>query len=267
MIDYHTHTSLCRHAGGTMDEYMAEAGRKGLRELGFADHFPLDALQYRPRCQVTMDFAELGGYMDAVRGLAQSSGGVTVKLGIEVDYLPGKEKLLRELLGRCPFDYVIGSIHFMDDWDFTHPVYADDYRNKDLGRLYRRYFDLVREACLSGLFDIIGHVDVIKKFGYFPVEDLEPFWLSTAAVLSETGTSVELNTAGRDAPVGEFYPHRRLLELCLKAGVAVTLGSDAHAPEQVGRYFPEAEQLLKEVGFQEIAVFSHRRRSAVKWEE
>ncbi|MEW5785347.1 MAG: histidinol-phosphatase HisJ family protein [Bacillota bacterium] len=264
MIDYHIHTPLCRHAVGSMGEYLAEAGRKGLIEIGFADHFPLGLLEYIPRSQVTMDPDELAGYMEDVRQLALSSAKITVKLGVEVDYLPGKERKLRELLSCYPFDYIIGSIHFLDDWDFTHPFYARDYQNRDLKRLYRRYFALVEEACLSGLFDLIGHIDVIKKFGFSPDEDLEPYWSRTASVLKETGTCLELNTAGRDAPVGEFYPHRRLLELCLEQGVAVTIGSDAHTPEQVGRHFPEAETLLKEIGFGEIAVFTNRRRGALK---
>jgi len=135
-----------------------------------------------------------------------------------------------------------------------------------MGLLYRRYFQLVEQACVSGLFDIIGHVDVIKKFGFRPLEDLEPYWVETARMLRETGTCIELNTAGRDAPVEEFYPDRRLLEICCTEGVSVTLGSDAHSPRQVGRYFAEAVAMLKEAGFRELTSFSRRNRSALKLE-
>ncbi len=266
MLDYHVHTALCRHAEGTLEEYLAEAERKGLTEIGFADHFPLGLLDYTPRAQVTMDPEELSGYIDTVLKLGASSGKVKVKLGIEVDYLPGKEENLREQLSRYPFDYIIGSVHFMDGWDFTHPVYAADYKNKDMGQLYGRYFKLVQQACLSGLFDIIGHVDVIKKFGFRPLEDLEPLWIETARMLRETGTCIELNTAGRDAPVEVFYPDQRLLELCLAEGVSITLGSDAHAPRQVGRYFSEAAAMLKEAGCSELVSFSRRRRATLKLE-
>lgn len=266
MLDYHIHTALCRHAEGVLDEYLAEAERKGLTEIGFADHFPLGLLDYKPRTQVTMDPEELAGYLDAVRKLGASSGKVIVKLGVEVDYLPCKEEMLREQLARYPFDYIIGSVHFMDGWDFTHPVYVEDYKTKDMGQLYRRYFELVQQACVSGLFDIIGHVDVIKKFGYRPLEKLEPLWIETARMLRETGTCIELNTAGRDAPVEEFYPDRRLLELCLAEGVSVTLGSDAHSPQQVGRYFAAAAAMLKEAGCRELVLFSRRNRTALKLE-
>jgi histidinol-phosphatase (PHP family) len=266
MIDYHLHTARCRHAHGAMKEYLAEARRKGLVEIGFADHFPLGLLGFTPRVVVTMEPAELAEYVADVRELAASSGGIAVKLGVEVDYLPGKAGNLASLLAAHPFDYVIGSVHFIDDWDFSHPSYAERYRTLDLSRVYRRYFELVWEACASGLFDIIGHVDVIKKFGFQPAEDLEPYWRETARVLRETGTCLELNTSGRDAPVGEFYPAAPFLEICREAGVVVTMGSDAHGAGQVGRYFAEGAALLRAAGYRELAVFAARRQSLVPLE-
>lgn len=266
MIDYHVHTALCRHAEGAMEEYLAEAEQKGLREIGFADHYPLGALGYIPRTQVTMDPPELKNYMEAVRRLSSLSGKVAVKLGIEVDYLPGKEELVREQLSRYPFDFIIGSVHFMDGWDFTHPIYADLYQSKDISLLYRRYYQLVQQACASGLFDLIGHVDVIKKFGFRPPESLEPIWKETARALKDSNVGLELNTAGLDAPVGEFYPERRFLEICCAEGIPITLGSDAHAPHQVGRHFAYALEALKEAGCRDLSSFDGRRRSALTLE-
>ncbi|MBW6464388.1 MAG: histidinol-phosphatase HisJ family protein, partial [Firmicutes bacterium] len=127
MIDYHLHTSRCCHAIGTLEEYLAEAMEKGLKEIGFADHFPLGLLDYTPRAPVTMNPGELEEYIDEVEALKSSTTAIKIKLGIEVDYLPGTEEKLEQLLKQYPFDFVIGSIHFMHDWDFTHPVYADTY--------------------------------------------------------------------------------------------------------------------------------------------
>ncbi len=263
MIDYHLHTSRCCHATGTMEEYLGEAVKKGLKEVGFADHFPLGLLDFTPRAKVTMEPAELDEYVQDVEDLKKSFSGLQVKLGIEVDYIPGTEEKLELLLKQYPFDYVTGSIHFMDDWDFTHPVYADTYKNRNIDELYRHYYKLVREVCLSGLFDIIGHIDVIKKFGYRPEDGLQSLWDETADLLKTTNTAIELNTAGRDAPVGDFYPDFPFLERCFRSGVPVTLGSDAHSPGQVGRYFPEALDLLKKAGYREIAVFRQRKRDAI----
>lgn len=261
MIDYHLHTARCCHAMGTLEEYLLEAESRQLAEIGFADHFPLGLLGFEPRKQVTMHPEELPVYMEQVNNLKKQSSSVKIKLGIEIDYIPGTEQQVEGLLGNYEFDYIIGSIHFMGDWDFTHPVYAEDYKHKDLDEIYNRYYGLLARVCKSGLFDIIGHIDVVKKFGYRPVNSLETTRLEIARILRETGTCLELNTAGRDAPVGEFYPDRDFLAMCHSEGVDVTLGSDAHAPEQVGRYFPEAVNLLKETGYRELAVFDQRKKS------
>jgi histidinol-phosphatase (PHP family) len=264
LIDYHMHTPLCHHALGEPAEYLTEACRQGLLEIGFADHYPLGLLGIELKNKVSMDPEELPGYISEIRALGEGQNRVRVKLGAEVDYLPEKEKALARLLDGAPFDFVIGSVHFIGDWDFTHPRHAEKYESADLPQIYRRYFELIWQACSSGLFDIIGHIDVIKKFGHrLPDREMEPFWKETARVLKENDICFELNTAGKAAPAGEFYPGRPLLELCREEGVPVTLGSDAHAPEQVGRYFDEARALLREVGYRELAVFTKRRRSSI----
>lgn len=263
MIDYHVHTSRCCHATGGPDEYLAVAEEMGLEEIGFADHFPLGLLDYVPRVQVTMLPEEIEGYLEQIEALKSRANKIKVRTGIEIDYLPGTEETLEKLLGQYKFDYVIGSIHFLDGWDFTHPVYADTYQERDLAQLYETYFNLIWSACRSGFFDIIGHIDVIKKFGYRPEGSLEAYWAETASTLAATGACFELNTAGRDAPVGDFYPDQRLLELALLKGVSMTVGSDAHSPEQVGRYFGEAKKMLMKLGYRELAVFSNRQKSTL----
>jgi len=263
MIDYHLHTPLCCHASGSLEEYLEEAERKKLSEIGFADHFPLGLLGYTPRNQVTMNPDELEDYIRQVEKLKTLSSDVTIKLGVEVDYIPGTETKLSDLLDTYSFDYTIGSVHFMDGWDFTHPVYAKDYENKNIESLYCRYFELVRDACCTGLFDIIGHIDVIKKFGYRLPDKLTPLWLEIVSLLGSTGTVLELNTAGRDALIGEFYPDTDLLKACRAENVPVTLGSDAHGPDQVGRYFNEAINILRAAGYSELTVFNRRAKSTV----
>jgi histidinol-phosphatase (PHP family) len=263
MIDYHLHTSRCCHATGRLEEYIAVAEKLGLEEIGFSDHFPLGLLGCTPRVQVTMKPEEIEAYLDQIEELKKNVQTIKIKTGIEIDYLPGTEEKLERLLEQYSFDYVIGSIHFMDGWDFTNPVYAETYKDRDPDSLYSAYFELVWSACRSGFFDIIGHIDVIKKFNFRPNGDIDHYRLETARVLAETGTSFELNTAGRDAPVGEFYPDRRLLELALANGVSLTTGSDAHSPGQVGRYFDEARELLQQIGYRELAIFSDRRKSSI----
>ncbi|NMA92170.1 MAG: histidinol-phosphatase HisJ family protein [Firmicutes bacterium] len=267
MIDYHIHTSLCGHARGTPYQYLIAAREKAITEIGFADHFPLALLGCNSGDKVSMEPEELAGYIAEVHRLDSLFPEMTVRLGVEVDYLPGQDGLIAEQLSRYPFDFVIGSVHFIGSWDFTHPAREREYRHKNLQKLYDDYFKLVWDACRSRLFDVIGHLDIVKKFGYLlPEAEMEPYYLETARVLKESGTCLELNTAGRDAPVKQFYPGRQGLEIFCREGIPITLSSDAHAPQQVGRYFTEAVELLRRVGYRELTGFCRRRRVTIDLE-
>jgi len=261
MIDYHIHTPLCRHAEGKMEDYLEEATRRGLEEVGFADHFPLKMLGVVPEIPVTMEPEELSYYVEKVKELSYRAP-VQVKLGIELDYFPGKTEVTAEVLQGLPFDYIIGSVHYINDWDCTHPLYSEEYHKRSLEEVYRDYFALIENACRSGLFDIIAHVDVVKKFGHRVADDVaHDFYRHIAKVFQETNMCLELNTAGWDNKANELYPALELLRECVKKGVGVTAGSDAHAPNQVGRYFDRLEKILKKEGISHLLKFKDRKKS------
>lgn len=257
MIDYHIHTKRCRHARGEMAEYVVEAEMKKLAEIGFADHFPLDLLGYTPQEQVTMESNELSGYFREIAELRHIAP-FPVRAGLEVDYIPGREKQAAAALAGLELDYVIGSVHFLGDWDFTHPRFADHYHKIDVGEVYERYFQTVEDLAKSGLFDIVGHLDVVKKFAHYPSVPWDHLVEKVCRTLKKYGLCVELNTAGWRAPAREAYPGVSILEHVRDLGIPVTLGSDAHCPEDVGYKFREAVYLLKKLGIKEIATFSKR---------
>ncbi len=260
MIDYHVHTPLCGHARGQPEQYVEEGVRRGLAEMGFADHFPLKALGYAPRNPVTMEPGDLPAYVENIKRAAAGAP-FPVKLGVEVDYLPGKMEAAAGILEKYPFDYVIGSVHFVGTWDCTHPLERQEFQRRPLSELYRDYFELIWEACYSGLFDIMAHVDAIKKFGYRPhPEHLVPLYRKTASVLRETGICLEVNTAGLDAEARELYPSTELLRECLRQGVELTAGSDAHAPAQVARHFPQVRRMLQKEGVDRLVTFTGRQK-------
>lgn len=263
MHDYHIHTSRCGHATGTMAEYLASAERKGLAEIGFADHFPLGMLGVVPQAPVSMQPEELDDYIQDVRVL-QASASIPVRLGVEMDYLPGKEKETAALLARYPFDYVIGSIHFLEGWDFTHPDHVDRYETMNMDKLYEQYFAVVQQLAGSGLFNIVGHLDVVKKFAFFPRRKWGHLLDATCQALKAADLCVEFNTAGWRAPVGEAYPGFVLLEKLLDSGIPVTFGSDAHRPCEVGSGIGRAMLLLNKLGFREIATFAEGKRKMQK---
>ncbi|MDI6873584.1 histidinol-phosphatase HisJ family protein [Candidatus Solincola sp.] len=260
LVDYHLHTPRCGHAVGDLEEYVARAMRLGLSEVGFSDHFPLLHLQDPT---LSMGLEELPEYVREVSRLAESVSGIRVRLGIEVDYLPGYEERTAEILSAHAFDYVMGSVHFLDGWGFDDPRYVEGYRGRDLHALWARYFQVLGDAAECGLFDVLAHPDLIKKFGFRPRGDVGPLYESCLDRVAAAGLAVEVSTAGLSKPVGEMYPGEDFLRLCRERGIPVTLGSDAHSPEEVGRDYGAAVELLSRVGYREIALFERRRRTLV----
>lgn len=261
MPDYHMHTSLCGHASGDMTGYVEEALKKGLLEIGFSDHVPMYWLAAHLRdAGLAMDETSFPGYVARVLHLREENPSIGIGLGVEVDYIPGWEKEAAKIISEYPFDYIIGSVHYIDGWGFDNPGLTGEYSRRQLGEIYRQYFDLICSAAKSGLFDVIAHPDLVKKFGYrlspAPVE----LYRQAARAFAGAGVCVEVNTAGLRAPAGEIYPSLEFLRLCCSEGVPVSTGSDAHSPDLVGANFSEAGALLREAGYREVTLFRERKR-------
>ncbi|MCG3176738.1 MAG: Histidinol-phosphatase [Candidatus Omnitrophica bacterium] len=255
-VDYHMHTPLCGHATGEPSAYVEQALRVGLSEIGFSDHAPLVS---HPDPRYTMSMEQLPLYhrmMDEVRGRYP---GYTIKVGLEADYLPGYEDRTRAILEAYPYDHVIGSIHFIDNWAFDDPDERVRWKDKDINRVYRDYYDLLRRSASSGLFDIMGHVDLVKKFGHRATEDLGAEIEHTARVFKDSGVTVEINTSGLRKPANEIYPSLSVLKIYQRAGVPITFSSDAHDPGDVGRDYDKAAELALAAGYREYRVFRARK--------
>ncbi len=261
LIDYHIHTVRCGHAEGRMEEYAARALELGLGEIGFSDHFPLLHME---DATLSMGLDELPVYVREVGELRELFPGLPIKLGIEVDYLPETASRLPSLLDAYPFDYVMGALHFVDGWGFDDPRYLYGYEGRDLLALWERYFELLGEAAESGLFDVLAHPDLIKKFGFRPEADVRPLYKGCLDRVAAAGVVVEVSTAGLRKPAGEIYPGEDFLRLCRERDIAVTLGSDAHHPREVGEGFGEALRLLRRVGYEELTTFSGRGKSSLE---
>lgn len=261
-MDYHLHTQRCGHATGRIAEYIESARTRGLREVGFADHIPQYFLPRDRRDPgLAMGEEELGAYVEEVQEAASAAKDVVIRLGIEADYAPGHEEKLRAILDRYPFDYVLGSVHYLDGWGFDNPAEAEGYSGRDIDTLYREYFLLIQKMVATGLFDVVAHPDLMKKFGYRPRANIHGLYEETVRMIAAAGLVVEVNTAGLRQPVGEIYPAPAFLELCCRYGVPVILGSDAHRPEDVGRDIDRTAEILRKVGYREVAVFQKRRRT------
>ena len=255
--DYHMHTPLCGHAIGEPQEYAQQAISVGLKEIGFSDHAPfLHMLDPR----VTMNRSQLPDYYRMIEDVRHRfKSNLTIKVAIEADFIPGYEPKTKELLAEYPYDYVIGSVHFIKDWGFDNPDERAKWKDTDVNQVYRDYYDLLRRSAQSKLFDIMGHVDLVKKFGNRATEDMTDEVKKTAKVFKDSGVAVEINTSGLRKPVAEIYPSLWNLEIYAKAGIPLTFGSDAHDPKDVGKDFSAAAELAKKAGFKNYVLFKNRK--------
>ncbi len=261
--DYHMHTPLCRHARGEPSDYARRAVAIGLTEIGFSDHSPTwqdDFDDWR------MLAGELDQYVEKVRKAQRDFPQLTIRLALEADYLPGQEDWIRELAARHPWDYFIGSVHYVSDsWAVDNPNKLSEWKNRDPWEVWSVYFERLTKAAETGFFEIIGHADLPKKFGHKPSQDCTPLYEKFLDAAKKHNCAIELNTAGLRKDCKEIYPSREILQLAFQREVPITFGSDAHAPEEVGANFAEAIQLAREVGYQECCRFEQRKRQLVSF--
>jgi histidinol-phosphatase (PHP family) len=257
--DYHMHTPLCRHATGEPAEYARCALELGLKEIGFSDHSPMprdDFDDWRMRND------QLDEYVEKVRKTQRDFPQLTIRLALEVDYLPGGEDWIRKLAARHPWDYFIGSVHYVSDsWAIDNPQKISEWKKLDPFEVWSIYFERLTKAAETGFFEIIGHTDLPKKFGCRPPSDCTPLYEEFLNAAKENNCAIELNTAGLRKDCREIYPSRRILELAFQKGVPIAFGSDAHAPPEVGMNFTEAIQLARGVGYRECCCFAQRKRN------
>jgi histidinol-phosphatase (PHP family) len=259
IVDYHMHLRDPReqiaHDTWAVDPFVEVAREAGVDEIGFTEHvyyFKQTRSLWKVPYMTERCVYDIEAYVDAV--VAAKDRGLPVKLGLEVDYVPGREDETRKLLAPYPWDYLLGSVHFIDGFGIDgEPRLLDEV---GVEATWERYFETLALAAQSGLFDSLSHPDLVKIFGmrangfdYGTVTD----------AIAESGVAVEVSTAGLRKPVGELYPHPDFLAACRERDVPVTTGSDAHVPELVGRDFDRARELLRTAGYETVTVFEQRR--------
>ena len=258
--DYHTHTVLCKHAEGTTSEFRQSARDRGIPELCFTDHCPEPSgYDYRHR----MAAEQLPAYYDLVRPL-QDGKTPTVLLGLEADYWPGCEAFLSTFLPDQPLDLVLGSIHYIKDWGFDNPDYRKMWESVDVKGVWTEYFILLSALANTGLFDVIGHFDLPKKFGHrLRDRDMKEVVQPVLDLLARRNMAIEINTSGWRREVAEAYPSPLVLSLARERDIPITFGSDAHAPNEVGCGFERALQMAREAGYTESLHFRNRQATRV----
>jgi histidinol-phosphatase (PHP family) len=261
MIDYHVHTPLCNHAEGEMEAYILKAIDIGLKEICFLDHLTI--------CEagknLSMDPEQVPFYFETARQFQeQYKDLIGVRIGLEVDFNPENMGLVAEIIAAHPFDVVGTSLHFFGDVDVVRYKSTWNRGEGDTDRIYNLYYSQIEKMLTYDCFDMICHFDLIKKFKRLPSISFDG---RIDDILSEMKTrqlALELNTSGYTHKIEETYPSREIIEMCVGKGIHITLGSDAHRPEEVGRHFDRALQLLLAAGCMHLTVFNKRRPAKIQ---
>jgi histidinol-phosphatase (PHP family) len=268
LTDYHVHLrpdddgtpAADYFTAGNAERYRTVAEERGIAELGVAEHIhrftqSLEVWQHPWWQRWARD--DVDEYCAFVREETD------LRLGIEADFVAGREDRLANFLDAREWDYVVGSVHFIADEAVDMEDWSVWGRGESAEKVWKRYFETVGEAARTGMFDIMAHPDLVKVWGRDaprPEGDLRRFYELAMPGIEEADVAIEVSTAGLRKPVGEIYPDAEFLRMCLELGKPVALSSDAHVPEDLGHGYDQAVGFLREMGVEEVAVFENRER-------
>ncbi len=257
LYSYHNH-SFWSDGKSSIIDHIRAAERFGLDELGISDHYvltPEEMQQY-----FGMPLGKLDEYIEDVQKSAgEAPDNLIIRLGIEVDYFPETESKIKELLQYQPFDYVIGSIHFVNGFPIDNAVEPWEKLNREeKNEAIRMYWIRIRQMAESGLFDIAAHLDLTKKFGFYSTDDISNEISMALDAIADAHMSFEVNTSGWFKPCNEAYPSRDIIEQCYKRDIPVIVTADAHLADHLIRKYDDAFAMLKEVGYTQCVSYSGR---------
>jgi histidinol-phosphatase (PHP family) len=247
-----------------IERYLAQGAEVGVDEIGFTDHVY--------RFSVARDWLPHAGWVDGATedletyvtavGTAREDG-LAVKLGLEVDWVPGREREIGALRAAHDWDYLLGSYHWLGEREIDHPANSV-WEGSDPDEIWDRYVHGWCDAARSGLYDSMAHPDLAKVFGYRADPEPLDLYLAMGDAAAAGGVCIEISTAGLRKPVGEIYPAPMLLAVFRDRGVPITLGSDTHAPAGVGAHFDRARGLARAAGYRTLTRFHRFEREQVE---
>ncbi len=256
---YHNHTTWS-DGEATLAEMIDTARRAGIEELGISDHYVLAPGNRRFEWAISPE--SLDAYVGEVQKAIANTKDLTIRLGLEVDYIPETIKQVKKQLDPYPFDYLITSVHFVKDFPIDLELKSWEELSQDSRNdIWRRYWRILRAAAESGYFDIIGHFDLPKKYGYYPSVDLTDEALSVLDAMAAANMAIEINCSGWDKPVKEAYPSLYFLQEANRRNIPLVINSDAHTSNSIAYNFERGRRLALEAGYTELARFENRNRS------
>lgn len=283
--DYHLHIHPHRNTPGApppgefpadyIDRYVEVALSRGSQEVAFVEHLyrcvesvPVLGQWWKsdPNPHLVREMDEimareldmsLDKYVQAI--LDAKARGLPVKLGLEVDFQPGTVQDVIDLIKPYPWDFLVGSVHWIGAWWFLRPSGPAEFERRGVRRAFEEYFELATALAQSGMADSLGHVDVIKVAGMVPDGGLRYLWDPIVEATAASGMAVEISSQGLFRPIKEIYPAPAFLDLFHAAGVPITLGSDAHTPDEAASGYDEIIAEARRAGYSDYLRFDARR--------
>ncbi len=260
IVDYHMHLRApdesILHTTAAVEPYVENAAERGIDEIGFTEHvyyFRQTRELWTIPYQVDRCVYDLDEYVDAV--VEAKRRGLPVKLGLEVDIQPHLIEKTAKILEPYPWDYLLGSVHFVDGLGVdARPALVDEIGSDTA---WSRYFDWLNSGL--SLVDVLAHADLIKFFGSDRPEGYMRQYKELSTNCAAANVVLEVSTAGLHKPHGRLYPEAELLEAARAHEVGITLASDAHVPANVGRDIDRAIGLSHAAGYDTVTVFDGRR--------
>lgn len=274
--DWHTHSSLCRHAVGSIEDYIKKAIQLNLNTIGLSDHFPyeyLKNLRRIPYNEYAMDLDEINDYLNTAEALKEKyQDYINVRIAFEIDYFDNQESTLNYHLNKTKsqLDYILGAVHILninngrEEWAFDDKRFRNDYNYYGPDKVYVEYYKKVQKMIKSKEFDldVIAHFDLPKKFNDKPIHDKLVSIESNKALelIKNRGLVMEVNTSGLRKNIREQYPSELILREIYSLDIPILLGSDAHDPNEIAWKFKETIKLLKKIGFNQLVHFKKRKK-------
>lgn len=253
LINLHNHTTLCNHATGNMDEYIQEAIKCNISHLGFSDHAPMNFDK-----EFRMDIDDCNQYENNVLMYKKKyKNDINILLAYEVDFM---QEYLEDRVLNAKVDYLIGSVHFIKKWGFDNYEFIKEYKNRNINDIWQDYFDAIEKMAKSNYFNIVGHLDLIKVFNFFPTKDIKNIAQKSIQAIKKSNMVVEINSSGMRKPVKEQYPSRDILELCFEYDIDITFSSDAHKTKDISAGLEHTYKMAQDIGYTKMAIFEKKEK-------
>jgi histidinol-phosphatase (PHP family) len=270
LVDYHVHTGYTFDATGSVDDYCKAAQEKGIEEIAFTNHLNFGKFKETKEINVpnkfiaTIDIDKIPKYYEDVEA-ARKLYKLKIRFGFEVDYFKDHEKMIEKILSEYPIDFVMGTPHFVNGYPVSSEFNSVNlFKGKDVFSVYMKYFERLKGAIESKLFDVMAHPDIVARYALnyekIPFERYRKQIDAIVDSLLDCNVGIEVNTSGYSKDLNDSSPNLDFLRICKEKGLEIiTIGSDAHKPSNVGLNLEKGMEKLRTAGYDRICTFERRR--------